>query len=40
MAPAGLENVMKALVYRGPGNKGIEDKPKPGFKHSAMRSCG
>ena len=24
-----MENVLKALVYRGHGDKGIEDKPKP-----------
>jgi alcohol dehydrogenase len=29
-----MENVMKALIYRGPGNKALEDRPKPELQAS------
>src|SRR5450631_2229892 len=29
---ASTENIMKTLVYRGPGLKAIEDRPKPEIK--------
>jgi threonine dehydrogenase-like Zn-dependent dehydrogenase len=29
IGPFALERIMKALVYRGPGLKSLEDRPKP-----------